>query len=408
MAARWVGLVNRNLFYILCAFPLLPLHWISITTISLLSTGLLYLLLKNTWEFDWRFFAVMVAPVLVMVLFLPASQNIEHGFRSVAVKLVLVGLGTHYAFRSLRASEQEVVNGFAVFSIATVVMIGWTWLQMAMLGFTHPVGFQGADFTFSYRIALEVYAGLHPTYYCAIVYTVAFIHTYQLIHKQTRTKRWVLAGFIVVCSVAGLMAASRATMFAFAIIMTLILVRYLRSHPFRWRYAGALVVVGIGLLFLPPIQNRLREMNVQNLQAPSGHNDNGTNVRAGIFACNASLTKEHWLLGVGPGDVQTALNECLSGFKTHVYQIHDYNTHNEYINYLLTCGLLGLLVFVGVLGYSMFRSIKHKNLLHLYFLVFMSICFLSENYLDRQAGVTFFALMQTLFWMRYPKQTEKL
>ncbi len=408
MAAKWVGLVNRNLFYILCAFPLLPLHWISITTIGLLTSGLLYLLLVNTWEFDWRFWGVMVAPVLVLVLFLPASQNIDHGLRSIGVKLVLAGLGTHYAFRRLRAGEQEVVNGFAVFSIATVVMIGWTWMQMLMLGFTHPVGFLGADYTFSYRIALEAYAGLHPTYYCAIVYTVGFVHAYQLISKQNRMKRWVQIGLVLICSGAGLMAASRATMFAFTLVMVLILVRHFRFHPKRWWYAGALLILGTGLLFVPPIQSRLREMNAGNMQAPSGQNDNGTNVRAGIFACNATVAKEHWLLGVGPGDVQAALNECLSVYQTQVYQIHDYNTHNEYMNYLLSCGILGLLVLLGVLGYSFFRAVKHNNPLHLYFLVFMGICFVTENYLDRQAGVTFFALMQALFWMGYPKQIEKL
>ena len=408
MAAKWAGLVNRNLFYLLCAFPLLPLHWISITTIGLLTSGIIYLVSTRKWQFDWRFFAVMVLPVFIFGLFLPLSQNLDHGFRSIAVKLVLAALGTHYAFCALRVNKQEVVNGFAIFSIATVVMVGWTWLKMALLGFTHPVGLMGADFTFSYRVALEEYAGLHPTYYCAMVYLVAFMHAFNFLHKYGNTKRWVQIGFMLVCTVAGLMAASRATMFAFAIIMLVMLVRHFRFHPHRWWYAGALLVMSIGLLFVPPIQNRLLEMNTGNMQAPSGHNDNGTNVRAGIFECNASLAKQHWLLGVGPGDVQDALNQCLSGFETHVYQIHDYNTHNEYVNYLLTCGLLGLLVFMGMLVYSMYRAVKHHNALHLYFLVFMGICFLTENYLDRAAGVTLFALMQTLFWMGYPKQTEKL
>jgi hypothetical protein len=65
------------------------------------------------------------------------------------------------------------------------------------------------------------------------------------------------------------------------------------------------------------------------------------------------------------------------------------------------------MVFVWILGTSFWMGVKYQNPLHLYFLVFMSICFFTENYLDRQAGVTFFALMQTLFWMGYPKQTKK-
>lgn len=406
MAAKWAGIVNRNLFFALCAFPLLPLHWISMVVIALLLSGMFQLRKNSPVQFDQRFFWVMLSPVVVFVLFLPFTNNSEQALRSISVKLVLVALGLLYAFVGLRATKGDAEKGFVVLALASVALIAWTWIQMLVLGFTHPVGFQGADFTYSYRVSLEEYSGLHPTYYCAIVYMVAFIQAYQWVYKQGKLNRWIQLLLVVVCTLAGLMAASRATMVAFGIIMVIMLVGYLRSHPLRWWYAGALVAVMIGLLFVPPIQNRLLEVNSANLQAPSGNNDNGTNVRAGIFSCNASLIQEHWLLGVGPGDVQSALNECLSKFETHVYQIHDYNTHNEYVNYWLTCGIVGLLLFVGVLGYSIWMGIKHHNPLHIYFIVFMGICFLTENYLDRQAGVTFFALMQVLFWMGYSKQTE--
>ncbi len=408
MEINLIRQVNRNAFFALCLFPILPLHWISIVSIVLLASGITVVFASKADLFDWRFFFLMASLVILFIPFIPFTDNVNHALRSMSVKLVLLVLGLHFGFNTLKPTASQIEKGFGLFSLAAIAIVFWGWIQLYLLGYVHPVGYAGTDFTFAYRIALERYTGLHPTYYCAIVYFASFIQLYALLEQPFlhSWKTWIRVAVVLLGAFAGLMAASRATMIAYLLIVLIAIVLQVRHHSKRWLYLGLTMLLGASLLLLPPIQNRLREMNAQNMSAPSGKNDNGTNVRAGIVDCSVSLVKQNWLWGVGAGDVQVSLNACLNQFDTQVYAVHNYNTHNEYINYWLSFGIIGLLVFVAVLGFSFYTAIVSGQYLHIYFLVFMSICFLTENYLDRQAGVTFFALMQTLFMAKQQSEQE--
>ena len=402
MITRYAKLVNRNFLLLLCAFPLFMPHWISLIAVVVFISGIAFIAASKQFDFQWNLFLALSAIVFPFIIALLWTTNLNAGFNSIQVKLILLVLPFIFAFKALQFSENEQKMSFFIFSLASALVVLYTNLTILLLGFTHPIGFQGADFTYSYRIALEHYSGLHPTYYCAIVYIAAFIRLYQLLFesKQNAWQKYLGIAIILICIAGGLAAASRATFFAFLFIVIIALFTYLKKHPKRWLLAG-IMGAGLAILFATPmVQNRLTEVNAKNMEAPKGNNDNGTNVRSGIFACDIQLLKKHWLVGVGTGDIQQALNECLSQYDTHVYKQFNYNTHNEYLNNWLSTGLLGFMIFVSCLVFGLVQAVKSKNWLHLYFLVFMGISFVTENYLDRAMGVTFFTLLQTLFYFK--------
>jgi O-antigen ligase len=393
---------NRLLFFVLCAFPLLMPHWISLACILMLVAGLVYVVTSGQTSFTWAFFLPIAGILIPFILRLPGSDQLSLGINTIQVRLMLLALPLAFSFTALRLNEKEQQRAVTIFTAASVILVLGSNILMAIKGFTHPVGLYGADFTFSYRIALEFYSGLHPTYYCAIIYTAAFVQLHQLFYTKSPSRwKWVLAIVsILICTAGGIAAASRATFFAYIFITLLMTLNRFKNHPKRWLFLGALALGCVLLFFTPMVQNRLQEMTAANMEAPEGHNDNGTNVRSGIFACDAQLLKEHWLWGVGTGNIQPALNNCLSKYNTHVYKEFNYNTHNEYLNIWITTGVLGLFTWLVCLGYPLVKSIQQKHGIHLYFILFMGICFMTENYLDRQMGVTFFAFMQTLFFFK--------
>ncbi|MCU0441410.1 MAG: O-antigen ligase family protein [Bacteroidia bacterium] len=406
MVAKWLRQVNHNALFLLCAFPILPVHWVSLSAAILGLSGLALLIFSRDWRFNKSFFLLISGIVWVYMIWLVFSNDVTAGLRSVQVKLLLVIVPLVFSFSQLRLFAKQQHLAFAIFSISAALLVVATNLQIAFRGFTHPIGVNGADFTFSYRIALEQYSSLHPTYYCAIVYTAAIISLYALFHKQLK-ERWQLVlaiGIVILCSFGGVMAASRATFLAYIIVVVCMIVQQFYYHPKRWYILSLVLIAGILLFLTPTVQNRLKEMNTSNMEAPKGNNDNGTNVRSGIMACDMELLKQYWLVGVGTGNVQQALNNCLSQFDTHVYKQFDYNTHNEYLNAWITCGLFGFMIFVGCLLVSFVLALKQRNWPHLYFLLFMGICFMTENYLNRQMGVTLFAVMQTLFFFKTLRQ----
>ena len=74
------------------------------------------------------------------------------------------------------------------------------------------------------------------------------------------------------------------------------------------------------------------------------------------------------------------------------------NTHNQYIEFLLDTGLIGLMIFFCFLFRSAQIFLMEKDYLGFVFLLVMVLAFFAENYLNRQKGVAFFSVFHALFY----------
>jgi O-antigen ligase len=116
---------------------------------------------------------------------------------------------------------------------------------------------------------------------------------------------------------------------------------------------------------------------------------NSIGVRFSILKCVREVYLENPILGTGIGDVQNDLNECYEakGYKT----ILDMNPHNQYFQFLLESGILGLVSYVLCILFIAIKANKSSNYLLSYFILMFSLCSLTESLLERQQGVMFFS-----------------
>lgn len=74
------------------------------------------------------------------------------------------------------------------------------------------------------------------------------------------------------------------------------------------------------------------------------------------------------------------------------------NTHNNYLFFLMSTGIIGLLAFITLIIYLFKQSVKARDILKITFCITIAINFLTENILSRHWGLMFFAFMLiTLF-----------
>jgi len=107
------------------------------------------------------------------------------------------------------------------------------------------------------------------------------------------------------------------------------------------------------------------------------------------------LARQNLLLGVGTGDVKQSFKDAYVDYPIYIAPKYRHRAHNQYITFLVTFGILGLLYFTSFLG---FLSYKWRgNNLYLFFVIVSIISFLTEDTLETQAGVTFFAFFLGLF-----------
>lgn len=396
MENKWYIKSYNYLLYAFAAFPLMiKPSIISFVVILLVVNGAVVLISKRDFTFSPKVFFFGSALFLLYVLFILLSQNRCEGINLVERRLVMLAIPLLWSFKQLAPNTSQKKFMIATFCYAALAIAVIANVMLLFKGYiSDPT--TGIDKTFLYRTTIEKYSGLHPTYLCTILYFAAFI----LLHKVTY-ERGRLAVFdtiaIIVLILAAVAAASRSPMIAFGVISLFAIHKYAKSRSKQWLFWLITLTSFIGMSMIPTIRNRMQELSIENMYAPTQGNDNGTNVRAGIIRCDIALLENNWLFGLGTGDVQDALNNCFSNYTTDVYSKHDYNTHNEYLNVWLTAGLLGIgtLLYLLIGGFA--GAVKFDLTLFAYFFVFIFICFFTENFLDRQVGITFFVFFHTLY-----------
>ena len=101
------------------------------------------------------------------------------------------------------------------------------------------------------------------------------------------------------------------------------------------------------------------------------------------------------LFGNGLGDVKEGIIESNKKHGLLKNADRKYNAHNQYIQTYVGLGVIGLILLVGMLLYS-WDSKKPFFKLNNYFLLYISIVFLSESYFQRHHGIVFIAFVLCL------------
>jgi O-antigen ligase len=81
--------------------------------------------------------------------------------------------------------------------------------------------------------------------------------------------------------------------------------------------------------------------------------------------------------------------------------------HNQYLSIAVAFGIPGLLLFISVLFYTLVNRLKKGDTLFLAFWLVAAISMFTEDTLETQAGVTFFALFYCLFLFVNPQKGDR-
>lgn len=109
------------------------------------------------------------------------------------------------------------------------------------------------------------------------------------------------------------------------------------------------------------------------------------------------LIEDSPLIGYGTGDEIKMLKFKYLIHRQYVSYFYQFNAHNQYLSYTIKHGVLGLLVFIMIFFYYVRFGIKNGDSLYASFIILLLISFFTENILDANKGIFFFAFFNTLF-----------
>jgi O-antigen ligase len=163
------------------------------------------------------------------------------------------------------------------------------------------------------------------------------------------------------------------------------------------------ILVGVAIVFQLAIlkfYNRYDQI-ANMIREPDSKEQNSTSIRLNIWKISADLISEHPVLGVGTGDLKEELVRKYEEYN-YEYGIRTrISPHNQVLHTAVILGLLGVLSLLLMLGGAFVLAWKNRDWLYLLFIVIVFLNCMTESILERQAGILFFAFMNSLFASRY-------
>ena len=183
------------------------------------------------------------------------------------------------------------------------------------------------------------------------------------------------------------------------------LIRYLTSRDFRKDSEGveALTDWDIGkieegvanynYLKYPGLRVRILKILMGYDVYKKTGNPSGSSVMQRIEYSKAAfdLIHDYFWFGVGTGDLEDALNDQYKRMGSELKKRYRFHAHNQFLAIFITFGVFGFIWFLFTLIYP---PIKQKSFGDYFFVTFFLLAIfsmLSDDTLETQAGVTFFA-----------------
>ncbi len=110
-----------------------------------------------------------------------------------------------------------------------------------------------------------------------------------------------------------------------------------------------------------------------------------------------NIIKSNLFFGVGTGDVPMAFEQEYVKENSTLSQEWRLRSHNQYLSITVAFGIIGLIWFLTTLVYPFLNDKKGFNFLYITFFIIAIVSFFTEDTLETQAGVTFYAFLNSFF-----------
>jgi O-antigen ligase len=153
---------------------------------------------------------------------------------------------------------------------------------------------------------------------------------------------------------------------------------------------GILVVCFLMAIQNPVVKNRIFKAHKE------GNLYSGSSLRWGVWESAYNVSKENFVWGSGKSKAEAYLLEEYKKRNLLIPIENNYNSHNQYLQFLIQYGALGLFFFLLIIILFSIKLIMIKNYLGFFWVLLFSISAITESVLMRQWGIFSFTFFTSL------------
>lgn len=348
-----------------------------------------------------------IASFLWQLIGLTYSENLKNGANILFSRLSMLVFPLLFVFPGQKVTEKGKLL-LNLFAGSTALYI----LSRFIFAFIQSVSVQNGQFIInthppeeywmSYFYGSYFSGNQHPSYLVMYVILSVFIAFESALDQHlAKYKRllWATSAFILLVSVYFL--SSRA---GFLVILLLMPLYFLVKIWQRRKLLFAIVSITLLVLVISSIilTNERIKTNLEQISDGSFNKKIADDGRLLIWKSSVNIIKKNVLFGVGIGDVRDKLMKEyeLIGDKDLINS--RYNAHNQFLEVSIEGGIIGLMIFLMIIGLMIYYAISKRNLMLGLFMFEMLIFFMFETVLYRLAGIIFFSIFS--FLLLYKKE----
>ena len=344
---------------------------------------------KSGNTFNFKFFLVNSAVFTVMVITLLYSENVAYGvqrltmFLSLAIFPLCFSMYSQEDVSYLHRHREKYLSTYII-TVALFNIIPFMWFYITNYSFEEII----EHFPMAMKLDVGKY-GMHAIYlsmHCSLavlfsLYVIPFLST-----------RWKIIGliildlilicFLVIYAKKGSIIALTTVTFLFVVFQR----KKVTIRPYLFALIGLLILV----VAIPRTRNKFLEfkkIEVIGKGAPTS-----TNIRYTIYRVAKDVILESPVLGYGVGDYRSVLSDKYRDLGIPVLKDGRLNAHNQFLSFLIIGGVVAFLAFLATLIINFIFAVRFNNELLILVIIFYGILMLTDNILEKEAGVVYFAL----------------
>lgn len=351
---------------------------------------------KNKWQRVpkvWWIFSILFLLTLVGYTY---TTNIEKAAYLIERQLLLCLFPLLLPL--VRPLNRDTVNTamryFSLSCIAAILFLLFKCLQLVVNEHLPLSALLESRF---YNHSFTAPIGIHATYLSLYVALCILFLIEQIPELPAKQKVAHVVG-ILILSIGLYFLAARNTTLSLLFILAFIfpLFKLRRKFLYFLCVLGVMIVALFAVRKSTYIKNRFSTDIVQDLGPKTQATFDNPEPRITRWRCAADIIARKPIWGHGAGDEIPLLKKCYEQKNMSVSYALEFNTHNQYLAILIRNGAIGLLAVVLMFAYLFRLAIVQRDFLYCAFLVLIVIGFVTENIIDANKGIFFFALFNTM------------
>ena len=290
-------------------------------------------------------------------------------------------------------------NLLMVFGLACVVTMVYLYLDTlrVMIYYDLPLSSLFTQAFMNHNFSSPI--GMHATYLSMYAAIAIVFFTWSILQEKMMEKKIGFIIAIIILSAGMLQLASRSALIGLTaglFCMLFFLPKGERRLQFLALIMGIAGITVLGILNIDSFRKRyvagLRE-DLDRLTMESRISE----PRAARWELVWQLVAQKLLIGHGSGTEKKLLKDAYYENRYYNSYLHELNAHNQYLSIWLKTGIIGLIIYLGTLLFGFLNARKNTDPVFFSFMLLISIVGFSENLLDVNKGIFFYAFFFCLF-----------